>query len=147
MSRRIQPSLPAPRVGFARAASAIPRRGGFLFKESSDIQLHEIPFDGSGGTNIAQLKSELNDQSMCVVVGYPNFFGVIEDLASIKALAAEPGTQVIAVTSEPLALALLKPPARSSVDIAVGEGQSLGVPMNLGGPAFGFFACQKKFVR
>jgi len=81
------------------------------------------------------------------VVGYPNFFGVIEDLAAIKSVAAEAGAQVIAVTSEPLALALLKPPGEFGVDIAVGEGQSLGVPMNLGGPAFGFFACQKKFVR
>jgi glycine dehydrogenase subunit 1 len=46
-----------------------------------------------------------------------------------------------------LALALLKPPGEFAVDIAVGEGQSLGVPMSLGGPAFGFFTCQKQFVR
>ena len=46
-----------------------------------------------------------------------------------------------------MSLGLLKPPGEFGVDIAVGEGQSLGVPMNLGGPAFGFFACRKKFVR
>ena len=51
------------------------------------------------------------------------------------------------MTREPLALALLKPPGEFGVDIAVGEGQSLGVPIDLGGPAFGFFASQKKFVR
>jgi len=147
MSRRIQPSR-RRRVLVSRALHPQYRAVVACYlKNLSDIQLQEIPFDGSGGTDIAQLKSELNDQSMCVVVGYPNFFGVIEDLASIKSLAAEAGAQVIAVTSEPLALALLKPPGEFGVDIAVGEGQSLGVPMNLGGPAFGFFACQKKFVR
>jgi glycine dehydrogenase subunit 1 len=147
MSRRIQPAR-RRRVLVSRALHPQYRTvmASYL-KNLTDIRLQEIPFDGSGGTNIAELKSDLNDQSMCVVVGYPNFFGVIEDLASIKALAAEAGAQVIAVTSEPLALALLKPPGAFDIDIAVGEGQSLGVPMNLGGPAFGFFACQKKFVR
>ena len=147
MSRRIQPSR-RRRVLVSRALHPQYRAvvASYL-KNLVDVQLQEISFNGSGGTNIAELKSELNDQSMCVVVGYPNFFGVIEDLASIKALAAEAGAQVIAVTSEPLALALLKPPGAFDIDIAVGEGQSLGVPMNLGGPAFGFFACQKKFVR
>jgi glycine dehydrogenase subunit 1 len=84
---------------------------------------------------------------MCVVVGYPNFFGVIEDMAPIQAACAAAGAQLISVTTEALSLGMLKPPGEYGVDIAVGEGQSLGVPMNLGGPAFGFFACQKKFVR
>jgi glycine dehydrogenase subunit 1 len=82
-----------------------------------------------------------------VLVGYPNFFGVIEDLTQIKSACTRVGAQLISVTTEPLALGLVKPPGEFGVDIAVGEGQSLGVPMNLGGPAFGFFACQKKFVR
>jgi glycine dehydrogenase subunit 1 len=84
---------------------------------------------------------------MCVVVGYPNFFGVIEDLTPVQAACAKAGAQLISVTTEPLSLGLLKPPGGFGVDIAVGEGQSLGVSMNLGGPAFGFFACQKRFVR
>jgi glycine dehydrogenase subunit 1 len=84
---------------------------------------------------------------MCALVGYPNFFGVIEDLAPIKSACERVGAQLISVTTEPLSLGLLKPPGQFGVDIAVGEGQSLGVPMSLGGPAFGFFACQKKFVR
>jgi glycine dehydrogenase subunit 1 len=84
---------------------------------------------------------------MCVLVGYPNFFGVIEDLAQIQSACAKDGAQLISVTTEPLSLGLLKPPGEFGADIAVGEGQGLGVPMNLGGPAFGFFACQKRFVR
>lgn len=147
MSRRIQPAR-RRRVLVSRAIHPQYRAvvASYL-KNIADIELQEIPFDASGGTGIAQLKSQLNDRSMCVLVGYPNFFGVIEDLAAIRSVSAEAGAQVISVTSEPLALALLKPPGERGVDIAVGEGQSLGVPMNLGGPAFGFFACQKKFVR
>ncbi|MBM2802440.1 MAG: gcvP2 [Deltaproteobacteria bacterium] len=147
MSRRIQPAR-RRRVLVSRAIHPQYRAvvASYL-KNLNDLQLQEIPFDAGGGTDIAQLKSQLNDQSMCVLVGYPNFFGVIEDLAAIRAVSAAAGAQVISVTGEPLALAMLKPPGEFGVDIAVGEGQSLGVPMNLGGPAFGFFACQKKIVR
>lgn len=112
-----------------------------------DVQLEEIPFDGTGGADLNVLNQRLDDRSMCVLVGYPNFFGVIEDLAPIKAACARAGALLISVTTEPLALALIKPPGDFSVDIAVGEGQSLGVPMSLGGPAFGFFTCQKNFMR
>jgi glycine dehydrogenase subunit 1 len=112
-----------------------------------DIILEEAVFDRTGATDPGRLAQQLDDRTMCVVVGYPNFFGVIEDLRPVAAACARIGAQLIAVTTEPLALGLIKPPGELGVDIAVGEGQSLGVPMNLGGPAFGFFACRKKFVR
>jgi glycine dehydrogenase subunit 1 len=116
-------------------------------KNLDDMQLEEIPFDASGATDVAELTRKLDHQSMCVIVGYPNFFGIIEDLAPIQAACAGNGAQLITVTPEPLALGLLKPPGTWGADIAVGEGQSLGVPMTLGGPGYGFFASQKKFVR
>jgi glycine dehydrogenase subunit 1 len=109
--------------------------------------VEEIPFDASGATHIEELEQKLDDQSMCVIVGYPNFFGVIEDLGPIQAACARVGAQLITTTAEPIALGVLKPPGAWEVDIAVGEGQSLGVPMTLGGPGFGFFSCRKKFVR
>jgi glycine dehydrogenase subunit 1 len=112
-----------------------------------DVQSEEISFDATGVTDVDQLARRLGDQSMCVVVGYPNFFGVIEDLAPIRAACTSAGAQLITVTTEALAFGLLKPPGEFGADIAVGEGQSLGVPMSLGGPAFGFLACQKKFMR
>lgn len=147
MSRRIQP-MSRRRVLMSRALHPQYRAvvSSYL-KNLEDVQLEEIPFDAAGATDLEQITRRLNDQTMCVVAGYPNFFGVIEDLAPIKAACAQAGAQLISVTTEPLSLGVLKPPGEFGVDIAVGEGQSLGVPMNLGGPAFGFFACQKKFVR
>jgi glycine dehydrogenase subunit 1 len=111
------------------------------------MQLDEIPFGVGGVTDVAELTRKLDHQSMCVIVGYPNFFGIVEDLTPIQTACAGNGAQLITVTPEPLALALLKPPGAWGADIAVGEGQSLGVPMTLGGPGYGFFASQKKFVR
>jgi glycine dehydrogenase subunit 1 len=146
-SRRIQPAG-RRRVLMSRALHpqyrAVVRS---YFKNLDDVVLEEIPFDAGGATDVTRLAEQLDDRAMCVVVGYPNFFGVIEDLTPIQAACAKAGAQLIDVTTEPLSLGLLKPPGELGVDIAVGEGQSLGVPMNLGGPAFGFFACQKKFVR
>ena len=147
MSRRIQPSSKR-RVLVSKALHPQYRAViATYLRNLQDIHLEEVSYDSSGATNVAELLRHLNDQSMCVLVGYPNFFGVIEDLAQIRSACAQVGAQLISVTTEPLALGLLKPPGSFGVDIAVGEGQSLGVPMNLGGPAFGFFACQKKFVR
>ena len=147
MSRRLQPARKR-RVLVSRALHPQYRAViATYLRNLVDVQLEEIPFDGTGGTDLEALTERLDDRSMCVVVGYPNFFGVIEGLAPIQSACARVGAELISVTTEPLALALLKPPGDFSVDIAVGEGQSLGVPMNLGGPAFGFFACQKKFVR
>jgi len=116
-------------------------------KNLDDVELVEIPFTKSGATDAEFLAGALDDKVMCVVAGYPNFFGVIEDLAPIRAACDRSGALLATVTTEPLSLALLKPPGAWGVDIAVGEGQSLGVPMSLGGPGFGFFASQKKFVR
>ena len=147
MSRRIQP-LSRRRVLMSRALHPQYRAviASYL-KNLKDVRLEEIPFDATGATDVGELAQRLNDQAMCAMVGYPNFFGVIEDLAPIQAACAKAGAQLISVTTEALALGLLKPPGEFGVDIAVGEGQSLGVPMSLGGPAFGFFTCQKKFVR
>jgi len=116
-------------------------------KSLGDIQLVEVPFVRSGQTDADFLVREINKETACVVLGYPNFFGVIEELSAIQAACARSGTLLVTVTTEALSLALLKPPGAWGVDVAVGEGQSLGIPMSLGGPAFGFFASQRKFMR
>lgn len=112
-----------------------------------DVELVEIPFDQNGHTDGDFLAKELDDRAMCLVVGYPNFFGIVEDLAPLQKACTRSGTLFTTVTTEPLSLALLKSPGAWEADIAVGEGQSLGIPMSLGGPGFGFFACKKSYVR
>ena len=147
MSRRIQP-MSRRRVLMSRALHPQYRAViATYLRNLDDIELDEIPNDVNGATDVTALSRRLDRRSMCVIVGYPNFFGVIEDLAPIQAACAGNGAQLITVTPEPLALGLLKPPGAWGADIAVGEGQSLGVPMNLGGPGYGFFATQRKFVR
>jgi glycine dehydrogenase subunit 1 len=147
MSRRIQPPTKR-RVLLSKALHPQYRQViATYLKNLEDVEVGEIPFNGAGLTDLDALESRLDERTMCVLTGYPNFFGAIEDLTPIQSACARVGAQLISVTTEPLALAILKPPGEFGVDIAVGEGQSLGVPMNLGGPAFGFFACQKRFVR
>jgi glycine dehydrogenase subunit 1 len=147
MSRRIQRDT-RRRVFVSRALHPQYRAViATYLKNLRDVELIEVPFEANGGTDLEQLARFLDDRAMCVIVGYPNFFGVVEDLTSVQAACARAGAQLISVTTEPLSLGLLKAPGAYGVDMAVGEGQSLGVPMNLGGPAFGFFAARKKFMR
>src|SRR5919106_81482 len=80
MSRRIQP-MNRRRVLMSRAVH--PHYRGVIstyLRNLGDTRLEEIPFDASGATHVKELEQKLDDQSMCVIVGYPNFFGVIEDL-------------------------------------------------------------------
>jgi glycine dehydrogenase subunit 1 len=147
MSRRIQRET-RRRVLLSRALHPQYRAViATYLKNLSDVELAEVPFGADGATDAERLAGMLDGRTLCVVVGYPNFFGVIEDLAALQTACTRAGAQLISVTTEPLSLGLLKPPGAYGVEIAVGEGQSLGVPMNLGGPAFGFFTSQKKFMR
>ncbi len=82
-----------------------------------------------------------------MVAGYPNFFGVVEDLAALAAAAHGAGARMVAAVQEPIALGLLKSPGELGADIVVGEGQSFGIPLSYGGPYLGFFAARQKDVR
>lgn len=103
-----------------------------------------VPLSADGRTDAVALQKALSDASdiACVVVGYPNFLGVVEDLASIRGALGDRGVQFITATNEPYALSLIRPPGELGVDIAVGEGQALAVPPQLGGPGVGLFACR-----
>jgi hypothetical protein len=89
------------------------------------------------GTRRPRALAELVDaRTAAVVLGYPNFFGVIEDLRAAQPDAPH-GAVLITATAEPLALALVQPPGALGAEIAVGEGQSLGVPLSTAAPASG----------
>jgi glycine dehydrogenase subunit 1 len=88
----------------------------------------------------------IDDAVSAVVVQQPNFFGVVEDLEPFAKAAHEAGALLICAC-DPLPLAILKSPGECGVDIAVGEGQSLGNRLDFGGPSFGFFAATEALVR
>jgi glycine dehydrogenase subunit 1 len=114
---------------------------------ASAIELVEAPLTADGRTDRAWVANALNEPTAAVVVGYPNVFGVIEDLGGFAALAHDAGAALISATAESVALGLLKPPGAYGADIAVAEGQSLGMPMSYGGPGVGLFATRNEYVR
>ena len=101
----------------------------------------------SANTDSERLLAAIDSETSCVVVQYPDILGRIEDLTAIAAKAHEHGALLIAVVTEPVALGAIKAPGEMGADIVVGEGQSIGVGLQFGGPYVGLFACKEKFVR
>jgi glycine dehydrogenase subunit 1 len=112
-----------------------------------DVELREVPIGADGRTDGVALERLLGARTLCVVVGYPNVLGVIEDLRAIAAAAHGAGALVVSATPEPLALAYLRSPGGAGVDIAVAEGQGFGLPVSFGGPGVGLFAAREAHVR
>jgi glycine dehydrogenase subunit 1 len=98
-------------------------------------------------TDAGGLIERIDDETSCVVFQYPDILGRCGDMSEIAARAHEKGALLIAVVTEPVALGMLKSPGEMGADIVVGEGQSLGVGLQFGGPYLGLFACADKYVR
>jgi glycine cleavage system P protein (glycine dehydrogenase) subunit 1 len=92
------------------------------------------------------LAAAVDDQTACIVVQQPNFFGCVEDAASLATIAHDAGALVVAAF-DPISLGLLKRPGDWGADIAVAEGHTLGTPMQYGGPYLGIMACREKLIR
>ncbi|HSW59251.1 MAG TPA: aminomethyl-transferring glycine dehydrogenase subunit GcvPA, partial [bacterium] len=90
---------------------------------------------------------KIDAETICVLFQYPNYFGVIEDLHKIAAKTKEAGSFLIPVVAEATSLGILATPGDLDADIAVGEGQALGIPLNFGGPGVGLFTVKEKHVR
>ncbi|MBF0504720.1 MAG: aminomethyl-transferring glycine dehydrogenase subunit GcvPA [Candidatus Omnitrophica bacterium] len=88
----------------------------------------------------------LDKQTAVIILQNPNFFGAIDDLTDIIEKAHSVGALAI-VSVYPISLGLLKTPADMGADIVTGEGQSLGLPLNFGGPYLGFMCTRKKYIR
>jgi glycine dehydrogenase subunit 1 len=112
-----------------------------------DVLVDEVPFAADGRVDADQLGARLGADTLCVVVGQPNAFGIVEDVAALARLAHDAGALVVTATGEPLALALLRSPGSAGADIAVAEGQSFGLGTSYGGPGLGLFATHERHVR
>ena len=101
----------------------------------------------SAETDADRLISAIDAETSAVVVQYPDILGRIIDLTPIAEAAHSAGALLIAVVTEPVSLGLIKSPGEMGADIVVGEGQSIGVGLQFGGPYVGLFACREKHVR
>lgn len=111
-----------------------------------NVQLGYIPMK-DGQTGLESMKEELAKGDVAgVIVPSLNRFGIVEDLTGFAEAVHE--AKAIAVEyCDPSALAVVRTPGEWDFDIAVGDGQSLGIPMCFGGPYVGFMACRKDYVR
>ncbi len=98
-------------------------------------------------TDGADLLDQIDDDTSCVVVQYPDILGRISDMSALAEKAHSHKALLIAVVTEPVALGAIKAPGQMGADIVVGEGQSLGVGLQFGGPYVGLFGCKQKYVR
>lgn len=110
------------------------------------MPIDEFAFDTrSGVVDFADLESKLNDETACVIVQSPNFFGVIEDVKVAAELAHKHGALLVVVFTEAVSLGIVQPPREA--DIVAGELQSFAISPSYGGPFAGIIATREKYIR
>jgi glycine dehydrogenase subunit 1 len=102
-------------------------------------------FDDTGRVNLKELEKSINAETACVLIQSPNFFGTIEDVAAIAAMAHKNGAMLVVSIAEAVSLGIVEPPR--DADIIAMEAQSFGVPVGFGGPYCGVIATREQFVR
>ncbi len=136
------------RNGVLAAASLHPhtRKVTETYLHGQGAALHSVPIGPDGLVDRDALAKALGDDVACLVVQYPNFFGVIEELEPLAEMTREAGALLV-VSADPVTLALLRAPGACGADIVTAEGQPFGNPLAFGGPVVGFFAAREKYVR
>jgi glycine dehydrogenase subunit 1 len=110
-----------------------------------DVTVEEIGL-ADGRTDAVALAEAMDEDVSAVFLAQPNFAGAVEDLERLAPVAKATGALLV-VSCDPLTLGVLRPPGDFGVDVAVGEGQTLGNRLDFGGPSFGFFAAQQAYLR
>ena len=109
------------------------------------LPVTEIGFTENGRVDVAAMDKSITEETACVVIQSPNFFGTIEDVAVIADVAQKRGALLVVAITEPVSLGVVKPP--SEADIVAMEAQSFGIPLGYGGPYCGVIATKEKYVR
>lgn len=123
-----------------------------LYREVIDTYLsgHEVDIvtvpASNGRCDIEAIKKAIDDQTAALLLAQPNFFGLLEDVEQVEPMIHEVGGKLV-LAVDPISQALLKEPSEYGVDIVVGEGQPLGIPVSYGGPLLGFFAAKEDLIR
>jgi glycine dehydrogenase subunit 1 len=112
--------------------------------EAAGIKVIQLPPSVDGEL---ELSKHVDDAVACVIGQTPNVFGTLTDLTPVGEAAHAKGALLVTVFTEVVSLGLVKTPGEMGADIAVGEGQSIGVPLGFGGPYVGLFTCKSKLLR
>ncbi|MEO0272804.1 MAG: aminomethyl-transferring glycine dehydrogenase subunit GcvPA [candidate division WOR-3 bacterium] len=111
------------------------------------VSLEEVSMDKRTGTvDERDLLEKIDENTACFAFQTPNFFGVVEDGFKLRNLTGDKGVLLISVYN-PISLGILAPPGEYGADIAVGEGQPLGIPLSFGGPYLGLFSTKMEHIR
>ena len=111
-----------------------------------DADVVEVALDEAGATSADALAAAVDDDTSAVFVQQPNFLGTVEDLGPLVEAAKRTGGLAVCA-ADPMTLGVLEPPGSFGVDVCVGEGQPLGNRLDFGGPSFGFYAAQERYLR
>ena len=115
------------------------------YLQELDVKLIEIEME-NGITSVSDLESRIDNNTACVLIQTPNFFGCLEETEELVELTHKNEALFVACVN-PMSLGIIKPPGEYDADIAVGDIQALGNYINYGGPHAGFFAVNKEFMR
>jgi glycine dehydrogenase subunit 1 len=115
------------------------------YAKNQGIPVTIVGYLENGRVDLEALDAAITDETACVVIQSPNFFGTIEDVTAIADIAHKKGALLSVSITEAVSLGIVKPPTEA--DIVAMEAQSFGVPLGFGGPYAGVIATKEKFVR
>ncbi len=116
------------------------------YSEAQDYEILRVAAGADGRVHAGKLHAAITETTAAVVLQQPNFFGILEDTPALSDVAHQAGALVIACV-DPISLGVLSAPGDYGADLAVGDGQPLGIPLSFGGPYVGFIACREALMR
>jgi glycine dehydrogenase subunit 1 len=116
------------------------------YSEAQQYEILRVPAGADGRVDLAKLEQAVTSTTAAVILQQPNFYGVLEEPQPISDLAHRSGALLIACV-DPISLGILAAPGEYGADLAVGDGQPLGIPLSFGGPYVGFIACTEALMR
>jgi glycine dehydrogenase subunit 1 len=115
------------------------------YAQHQGLEAATLPFGDDGRVDLAALEQSVTEETACVLVQSPNFFGVIEDIPAIAGIVHKKGALLIVSIAEAISLGVVRPPVEA--DIVSMEAQSFGVALSFGGPYCGVIAAKEKYLR
>src|SRR5438270_7550805 len=116
------------------------------YSQAQHCEVLRAPHGADGRVDATKLEAAITETTAAVIVQQPNFFGVLEDPQAVSDLTHHSGALLIACV-DPVSLGLIAAPGDYAADLAVGDGQPLGIPLSFGGPYVGFIACKEALMR